>query len=105
MEHISHSTYKIARLFQRPEGNLALKYAETNIRPNLGTKQMYNLTKGDENGREEKREDDKGKKEEQKEGFTVLFASFVCVRVCLCELCVCLPVEGLEAMLVAKRIV
>ena len=43
----AHLLLCTARLFERPEGNLAYNYADTFLRPKLGTQKVYEVTKGD----------------------------------------------------------
>ena len=44
------SRIHVARLFEREEGNLAYEYANSYLRPKLGTQQVYQLKEGDISG-------------------------------------------------------
>jgi len=65
---ISHKMYKRARLFERPEGNLAYNYADTFLRPKLGTQKVYEVTKDDMGGDD----DAKGNESDEEVDFRTL---------------------------------
>merc|ERR1712173_324804 len=54
---ISHRMYKRARLFQREEGNLAYDYADAQVRPKLGTQQVYEVKPEDVDGDDDQKDD------------------------------------------------